>query len=1042
MQYNVCVVLCACLCIWQQCTWTAVEGQRVTETIPLLPYFNNGLPRVLVEKRTDKMAAALGNGQVTWSDGEDIQLRVDYYCAHERECHGEFSLNGSQQMMGIDSFDASSRHADTHSATARLVALHEQGFALVGFRLTLWKNTVQEGYVHGQYMVHLKPPEARVLTKGCTFKVTMYSRINLMVFEFDPTAFMPSGLLWHTLVLFRRVRIKKWPDTMSVYVPILVMRRSPFSLVPLNFYYFRDVVFELGDNGRLFVKGTTAQGMNQQNNGVYTVRWFYHNRQHIVDESCENTGSVQYWANLPPLEPIFAHSTMDKPEQWSFNIPALQKAVYEEESKQLVACVWTDVFQKIPKKREFTLATHRYAFYSEGEDLGFLMYAYVLEEQSPSLEKYVCSTESMEVLGIGPYRPCPQNEDAFKVYPHVSIDRHHMRFTIRGEFTSKNYTMKKGFHAAVIHGPRGRLAEHVFKRFRRLPAYERTFESMNVTLPMRVPWRQGMLMRVEIHQWETKNVFRAMIMDADNKVHVNPMVATHTQPVEIKCLENRLGVMATRARIEYVQVHADLGGRNYVLIGSYTPQKGARIEPKNIDSSARLIVNVRKQRPSQLRFRAMAFHMHRFHGFRCRVKTEGDWFPLHEVVNKQPVCFVRRPPPVILTVDNSTVPPEEDGAVLQHQSLKVYQTSCIRPGGELLFTCSEWREIGVCDHLPRVENIYKVDTDLIIHNAQRKEYTIRKPVFDRFGRGQVKIATVPYDWHLAEVTCRRKVYLPGKTSQRLIVDQYSSVARLCVSRLKFSFYVTHVGIDKKIGLTMNFEELKKRNAVNELNTRVVNTLTEGSAVICTVSDNTKVTETKIKQHNTETESGRPPIKVFSFDNVSIAILLNTDIGSGKNTISIYCQTKRSNSQITAKSDTLRLTVREAAMKEAGSSELRQLFGEIITTTVVATLIAGICPLIVMVKEVRRARRHEKRRAEAARKLRRLNYLKEMGLGGHDTSERVGNRGSIRMRLPESRHRRGLETDVDDDDDDDDAYGDAQTLEESMKDNSEVGSKYE
>ncbi len=298
----------------------------------------------------------------------------------------------------------------------------------------------------------------------------------------------------------------------------------------------------------------------------------------------------------------------------------------------------------------------------------------------------------------------------------------------------------------------------------------------------------------------------------------------------------------------------------------------------------------------------MAVHMSNFRGFRCRLKVRHSQIPEYEVVTQKPVCFIRRPPPILITIDNSTVPDHSHQLIQRDHELHIYQVSCVRPGEKIVFTCSEWREIDTCDFIASVDTIYDMDTDLIIYVKHRNEYVLKSPVYDRLGRGRVEIPSIRYDWHVAEVVCHQKVHVKGADTIKPIMDEFSTALRLCVSQLEFTFYLTHVGFDKTKGLTMSIDELKKRNALDVLDTRVVHSPSEGSAVICEVTDRIAVVDTLIKLQNRGSSGGQGNlIQVFGTSNSSVAILPAYDVNRRTDTITLYCETTRQISQIPAKS---------------------------------------------------------------------------------------------------------------------------------------------
>ncbi len=84
-----------------------------------------------------------------------------------------------------------------------------------------------------------------------------------------------------------------------------------------------------------------------------------------MDEFCEGTGEVPAWPAPPPVGPIFAYTDPSTPEEWSFDIAALQAKIIHQNDDPLVACVWPDVFQKPPEKKHFVLVAKRLVYRRE-----------------------------------------------------------------------------------------------------------------------------------------------------------------------------------------------------------------------------------------------------------------------------------------------------------------------------------------------------------------------------------------------------------------------------------------------------------------------------------------------------------------------------------------------------------------------------------------------------------------------------------------------------------------------------------------------------
>ena len=372
----------------------------------------------------------------------------------------------------------------------------------------------------------------------------------------------------------------------------------------------------------------------------------------------------------------------------------------------------------------------------------------------------------------------------------------------------------------------------------------------------------------------------------------------------------------------------------------------------------------------------IAYHLYNYRGFRCRMKINNLEIPEYEESTTQTLCYVRQPQAIILTVDNITVPIENTEKLIEHQNLQIYQTSCIQPGSRVTFTCTQWSEIDNCPNLPTVDHYYNVDTDLIVYIPNEKKYIERKPVFDRLGKGRVEFPSVPLAWHQAEVACHRTIRQIDN-SGLVLMDQYSSAVRLCVTQMNFKFYVTHVGFDLKNGLTLSLEELKHRRAVAEVSIGKVNKVDMGSAIICEVTEKSEVIHTEIRRLTAKGKDKEDMLRVYNYIDTSIAILIQTHHHKKNEFVDIYCQTRRKKSQIPAKSETLRLMVREAVLMNDGWEELINLFVYILTTILIGLVITACCPIIVMIHEKRMHRQKVRRRRIAAKKLKRIDYLRQV-----------------------------------------------------------------
>ena len=261
------------------------DVEPIQEDAPLLPHFNKGLPNALAFGHNSTfIAVEIGQGTVTWRGEDDpIELIVDYYCDATIVCQGEFSLNKSDKLVSILDYNTGGRSATDklhrYTASVNLRAHRKYGFAIVVFKLAIRENLLLRDEARGQYIVHLQPPEDRVVTQGCKFKVNAHFDVNLMTLTFDPSDYMPSGLKWSKLVVYKQVRLKPKPTKSFLYVPLIVLTQSPFRVIPLNFYYFKEVILELGDGSRLLIKGTTVS-LTHPPLATHTTTLFSHTHTH------------------------------------------------------------------------------------------------------------------------------------------------------------------------------------------------------------------------------------------------------------------------------------------------------------------------------------------------------------------------------------------------------------------------------------------------------------------------------------------------------------------------------------------------------------------------------------------------------------------------------------------------------------------------------------------------------------------------------------------------------------------------------------------
>lgn len=104
-----------------------------------------------------------------------------------------------------------------------------------------------------------------------------------------------------------------------------------------------------------------GNGLNIHDSGLYAVRWYTYDQQHMLDEQCEETALVPIPTRPLPEAPIFAYAKRQTPEEWSLDMRQLQTEIRKQEIPQsrILACIWPDVYQEIPTERKFVLVITR-----------------------------------------------------------------------------------------------------------------------------------------------------------------------------------------------------------------------------------------------------------------------------------------------------------------------------------------------------------------------------------------------------------------------------------------------------------------------------------------------------------------------------------------------------------------------------------------------------------------------------------------------------------------------------------------------------------
>lgn len=282
--------------------WKEGDESNIQKALPL-PFFNEGFNRVVMISGEERAyLAAIGNGFVTWMDNGSIQLSVNYYCSKTRDCMAHFRLNNSKNMLNIKCYGTRrlipTQQPTRYMATVLLTPLQKAGFAIVAFDLLVVHNLKLEGKATGQYVVHMQPPNKRYLIHNCNFKVKAYPRVNMLVFHVDPRPFMPNGLQWQKFIIHKRISLETPPAKNYVNVPIIIMTRSPFIFIKINFYYFKDVTFELSENGKIQLKGTTVSCFLTDDITsilIYSIPALLRRRIYVLESIAGQDSSTYLW---------------------------------------------------------------------------------------------------------------------------------------------------------------------------------------------------------------------------------------------------------------------------------------------------------------------------------------------------------------------------------------------------------------------------------------------------------------------------------------------------------------------------------------------------------------------------------------------------------------------------------------------------------------------------------------------------------------------------------------------------------------------------
>lgn len=92
-------------------------------------------------------------------------------------------------------------------------------------------------------------------------------------------------------------------------------------------------------------------------------------------------------------------------------------------------------------------------------------------------------------------------------------------------------------------------------------------------------WKQGEKIIFENYYNGKKEKTLFVLMDEDNVVTVNPLVAIDTQEVEVSCFKNRASILKKHGidKITSIEMLGEIGPNNYISIARYQPDKGYQL---------------------------------------------------------------------------------------------------------------------------------------------------------------------------------------------------------------------------------------------------------------------------------------------------------------------------------------------------------------------------------------------------------------------------------------------------------------------------------
>nr|VZI41116.1 unnamed protein product [Spirometra erinaceieuropaei] len=947
---------------------------KVREKLEILPTFNQGMKSQLYDPRNKRLMAKVHSAHVIYTK-QEVRVRIQYE-VHLTEFYTDCYLNGSEALARFSTYNLQiRRRSGEYEADIHIKRLREFGIVMLSFQLSS-RSLTDELMV--QYPVNLQDRDNRAVTEHCPSLFFIYPKINTLLIHLWIDDYTPMGINWEQIVMMKRIHVRATGVSL-IHLPLFVITRTPFTVKFLTLWSYQNIVAFFSANGFLRLESSTMSTVGAQESGGYTIRWFIPENQHIIDEFCED--------QLPRLPvragaPLFFYVDPEQQDRWSFDLEKLSRLVSKRKSLSLhVACVMDDVFQDLPKKKNFVVVVKKKMFYSEGDDLGFLSYVYKVNLTSPTLKNFDCITTT--TTKNVPYIPLARIDEA-GVYPPIAGTPLATRLVLTLTFACTKLDRQVRIDEVYLKGPQ--------------PAATRT----DIQVGKGEMWSVCKVPRKNFEfilpGWKKDDIYtitaslssgsimmkKAVILGPYDQLTVKPTVAFADQTVEIMCFQDllkklsapnkRFATMFAPSAVEYLLLEG-LNQTDYITLLSFTPKERYVLKTANIDSSV-VIVNVNDTNSAYIHLHALARHLTKFSGFRCRLKMKNVFNQEYSVINREPVCFALRPSRIRIAIQDVFLPKVSNEVVNDITRVQKHQLSCVRPGQDLEISCMQSSVLVDCAHCPRMEAHFDVAISVLADLVQINTTREFEPIIDNSGRANVLLKKVTTHWHRALIVCRQTLYTKRTTleEKKSVVNvQFSATARLCISRLSFTFYTLHDGFSWEKGLLTTVERAKRLAKSEELRTDKMHDLLELSAILCVVNNNFSVYDTKMYvQSGVENFNA----SLFGMENASLLVLPKFTPDLLHQPIKVTCGTTRTFSRIPALSEPLRFVVVQRTFQKGSQySEFILLMQMVCTSLLIGFLIAIACPLFSMIADQRYERRQLEKRREKQKAIESLLNLK-------------------------------------------------------------------